>query len=76
MLPFAANVRSARIAAGMTQEQLARAVPVSLRTVAGWERAEIRLPNDKSLAALGQALDRDPAWFIERHEHDAGPVAA
>ncbi len=76
LLPFAANVRAARIAAGMTQEQLARAVPVSLRTVAGWERSEIRLPSDQSLRALADALDKDPQWFIERHEHDGDPVAA
>jgi transcriptional regulator with XRE-family HTH domain len=77
LLHFAVNVRAARIAAGLTQEQLARAANVSLRTVLTWERSEIRgLPIDENLCALAEALGKDPAWFIERHEHNDDPVAA
>jgi transcriptional regulator with XRE-family HTH domain len=73
---FAVNVRAARIAGGLTQEQLAHRAHVSLRTVANWERGETRLPNDENLHALAEALGRDPEWFIERHEHNGDPVAA
>jgi transcriptional regulator with XRE-family HTH domain len=76
LLPFAVNVRAARAAAGLTQEQLARAANVSLRTVAGWESGEIRLPDDANWYALADALRKDPAWFIQRHEHSDDPVAA
>jgi transcriptional regulator with XRE-family HTH domain len=73
---FRVNVRAARVAAGLTQEQLAHATGVVLRTVAGWESGETEQPEGQNLRALAKALDKDPAWFYAVHEHNGDPVAA
>jgi transcriptional regulator with XRE-family HTH domain len=75
----AVNVRAARIAAGLTQERLARTLNVSLRTVLTWELSETQHPRGHNLTALARALGKDPAWFYAVHEHVGGngdPVAA
>jgi transcriptional regulator with XRE-family HTH domain len=68
------NVRAARSAAGLTQEQLARRMDVSLRTVQGWELGEVQQLEARSLLALAKALGKDPGWFYGVHSDD--PVAA
>jgi transcriptional regulator with XRE-family HTH domain len=74
-MPFAANVVAARQAAGLTQEQLARAAGVTLRTVQGWENEGRRPTQLAHLLALAAALGKDdPAWFDQRHPDE--PVAA
>jgi transcriptional regulator with XRE-family HTH domain len=76
-MPFAANVRAARLAAGLTQEDLARAAGVRLRTVQGWERDGRRPTQDSILLALAAALGKDdPAWFDQRHHRGSNDVVA
>jgi transcriptional regulator with XRE-family HTH domain len=66
------NVRAARNAAGLTQEQLARAMDVSLRTVQGWELGEVQHLGAPNLLALAKALGKDPGWFYGVHNDDPG----
>lgn len=67
MPQVAVNIRAAREAAGMTQEQLARLLDVrSVRTVTGWE-LDGRLPRGRNLQALADVLGRDPSWFYAVH---------
>lgn len=62
----AVNIRTAREAAGLSQEGLARKLDIALRTVTGWELSE-RLPRGRNLVALADALDHEPAWFYTVH---------
>jgi transcriptional regulator with XRE-family HTH domain len=67
MPQVAVNIRAARKAAGLTQEQLARVLDVgSVRTVLGWER-DGRLPRGRNLQALCSALGHEPGWFYTEH---------
>ena len=52
---IASNIQETRIAAGMTQEQLAEAVGVSRQTVAKWESGDTS-PDLEHAAALADAL--------------------
>jgi transcriptional regulator with XRE-family HTH domain len=70
----AANIRTAREAAGLTQEGLARRAGITLRTVTGWELAE-RLPRGTNLVKLAAALDQEPSWFYAVHEPPASEAA-
>jgi transcriptional regulator with XRE-family HTH domain len=63
---LAANIRSARDAAGMTQRQLATVIDTESSLVSKWERAEHR-PSDTNLAAIAAALGLDLAWFYTDH---------
>jgi transcriptional regulator with XRE-family HTH domain len=64
MPQVAANIIAARQAAGLTQEQLARDVHVSLRTVQAWEGGETDAPHGRNLIALAKRLGKDnPAWI-------------
>ena len=62
------NVRAARLAAGLTQSQLAMRVgATSLMTVSRWETGTNK-PGDEFLLRLSAVLSRDPAWFYTDHE--------
>lgn len=64
---FAANLRAARKAAGLTQHELAVALGRGdAMTISRWERAEHK-PSDESLVALAAALNRPVAWFYVDH---------
>lgn len=73
----AVNIRVARLAAGLTQEEMARAMDLrSVRTVVGWE-LEGRLPRGRNLQKLCRVLGRDAGWFYTVHDAAAaGEVAA
>ena len=45
-----------------TQEQVARDVGVSLRSVQGWCLGE-KEPKGRHLVRVSEVLDREPAWF-------------
>lgn len=49
------NIRAARLAAGLTQHQLAQSVGTEGFQVSRWERGRHR-PDDERLIALGEAL--------------------
>lgn len=55
-------LRAARLAAGLTQEGLARKMGVTLRTVTRWEES-IGQPNGSKLIALAGLLGIDPDEF-------------
>lgn len=61
------NIRSARLAAGLTQGALAdRIGATSLMAVSRWETGTHK-PGDAFLLALGRELGRDFAWFYTDH---------
>jgi transcriptional regulator with XRE-family HTH domain len=53
---IAAGIRSARVASGATQRELARAVGVSVQQVTKYENAESRVPAGR-LLAIARALE-------------------
>ena len=59
------QIASAREAAGLSQEALARLAGYSTRAVASWEQG-VRHPRPAALSALAAALDREVAWFYEQ----------
>jgi transcriptional regulator with XRE-family HTH domain len=59
------NIRSAQVAAGLTSEQIARQLDVSLNTVKNWRRGDF-LPA-RNLGALCALLDVSPAWLFTTH---------
>lgn len=62
------NIRRARLAAGLTQNQLAAAIGASsLMAVSRWETGTHR-PSDVFLVQLSAVLGHDPAWFYTDHE--------
>ncbi len=64
---FAANLRMARKASGLTQHALAvRLGRGDAMSVSRWERGEHK-PSDESLVALATVLQRDVAWFYTAH---------
>jgi transcriptional regulator with XRE-family HTH domain len=66
-----ARMRKHRLAAGMTQRQVAREVDVSESVVAHWERGSQR-PTVERAAALARALGTTPT-YLTTHDQDPGP---
>jgi transcriptional regulator with XRE-family HTH domain len=64
------NIRSARIAAGLTQRALATKLGLDIRAVNRWERAGI-MPSAQNLAKLADELGHDPGWFYTDHAEQA-----
>lgn len=61
------NVASARKAAGMTQNELSRALNASgSMIVSNWETGKAR-PSDAYLIRLSEVLGHEPAWFYAEH---------
>jgi HTH-type transcriptional regulator, cell division transcriptional repressor len=73
-LVVAANVRSARDEAGLTQSQLAATLGVESVTVSRWERAQ-NTPSGDRLVALANALGVTPAWLYTDHTAAQEPAA-
>lgn len=66
----AANVRTARDAADLTQRELGQALDVDPMYVSRWERGVV-MPSPQNLVRLATALGRDLAWFYTDHERKA-----
>jgi transcriptional regulator with XRE-family HTH domain len=64
---FGRNVRTARLSAGLSQVDLARALEVDNMRVSNWERG-IHRPNDRNLRALVSILGHDAAWYFTDHK--------
>lgn len=67
------NIRAARTAAGMTQNDLSREVCASgAMVVSNWENGKAR-PSDTFLVRLSEVFGHDAAWFYSDHtlESDA-----
>lgn len=64
----AANIKAARVKAGLTQRQLGALVnDVDAMAVSRWERGYV-MPSVDNLMALAAALGRDPSWFYAAHK--------
>jgi transcriptional regulator with XRE-family HTH domain len=76
---FAAVVRWYRLAAGLTQEQLAERASMSLRAVGDIERGRTRRPCRQSAQLLGTAFglsDAELDGFVRSAAGAAGPATA
>src|SRR5690348_11992302 len=60
-LPFADLLKRHRVAAGLTQEQLAERAGLSVRGLSNLERGERRLPQHATVRLLADALRLDEA---------------
>lgn len=62
------NIKTARLAAGLTQGQLAEKVgATSLMAVSRWENGTHK-PADYFLLKLSLVLGHEPAWFYMDHD--------
>lgn len=59
-----ANIKSARIRAGLTQAQLAEKIGVAASTITCYEK-EVRLPDATKINALARALNVSGDWIID-----------
>lgn len=57
------KIREARLGAGMSQSQLARAVPTSDRNVVRWENDQAQ-PRVESVVAIAKATGRELEFFL------------
>jgi transcriptional regulator with XRE-family HTH domain len=66
------NIRTARLAAGLTQHQLAVALGAFSggHGVSRWERGLV-LPSPATFARLADVLGRGISWFYIDHEREA-----
>lgn len=68
-----ANLRSARVASGLTQREVALRLSwrkTDAQAVSDWERG-VRRPSDEALLLIAEMFDRDVAWFYTSHERVA-----
>ena len=63
MTDIARNIKHARLARGMNQEQLAEALGVTRQTVSNWERSASN-PDLATLERIAAALETDTAGLI------------
>jgi len=62
-MDFAANIRKYREAAGLSQEEAARKIGVTLGAWGKWERGETDPPVSR-LAGIAEVLDIDPVDLV------------
>lgn len=71
------DIKSRREAAGMTQQELAKATGKSFRTIQSWER-ELSYPNAEMVWKLCEIFKVDPndllGWYDEHPRDDARSV--
>lgn len=58
------RIRSARVEAGLTREQMAPKVGVTLRTLARWENGETERISFASLQRVANATGKHVSWFF------------
>lgn len=59
------KIKAMRIKRGYTQEELANKAGVSRITIIKLETGSQRVTTNKTLSLLGQALECEPAYFLE-----------
>jgi transcriptional regulator with XRE-family HTH domain len=64
------KIREARLRAGLTQAQLARAVSTSERNIVRWENAQ-NAPRMEAVAAIAEATGRDLEDFLVADSSEA-----
>jgi transcriptional regulator with XRE-family HTH domain len=62
-MPIGKGIRTARLAAGLSQAKLAKLLSLDVMTVSRWERGKM-LPSGRHLIALAKALKVDPARLV------------
>jgi transcriptional regulator with XRE-family HTH domain len=62
---LSARIRAARRDRGMTQQEVAHKVGITVRSISGWERGKA-IPHLDTLEALARALGQDPETFVAR----------
>jgi transcriptional regulator with XRE-family HTH domain len=67
---IATNIRSARLAADLTQAQLAAVLGIESMAVSKWERGR-HAPSDGNLLALAEHLRKPVSWFYTEHTRKA-----
>jgi transcriptional regulator with XRE-family HTH domain len=60
---LSARIRAARRHRGLTQQEVAHKVGITVRSISGWERGKA-IPHLDTLEALARALGQDPDKFI------------
>lgn len=65
--PVGRRIREAQSARGLTNDQLAREIDVTVRLVQRW-RAGTVVPSLPNLHRLSETLDRPVAWFFTDDE--------
>lgn len=67
------RIRAARIAAGQTQTELARALGITRASISQWESG-LTIPTIEHLVRLAQATGRPLAWFAAEQSADTAHV--
>ena len=73
------NIRKYRESMGITQQELAKEIGKSFRTIQSWERGE-SYPNAEYLWKLCEYFDTDPntflGWYDEHPRHEETPLSS
>lgn len=69
------RIRSARLAAGFTQAQLARAVQTSERNIVRWEN-DRNAPRFEHVTAIARATGKDVEFFTASNDDDSEAAQA
>jgi transcriptional regulator with XRE-family HTH domain len=67
---IATNIRAARLAADLTQAQLAAVLGIESMAVSKWERGR-HAPSGSNLLALAEHLHQPVSWFYTEHTRKA-----
>lgn len=59
------RIRTARHQAGLTREQMAPMLGVTLRTLARWESGETQRVTVRSVARIAQVTGKNLSWFTD-----------
>lgn len=63
-MSFGDRVRQRRLALGLSQERLARALDVSKNTISRWETAHTEAPSGPNLDAVAKVLGTTSDWLL------------
>lgn len=68
-----ARIRKARIAIGMSQTELARALAVNRATIGHWEREKGFAPSVDHLRAMSAVINVSETWLLHGEDQPRGP---
>lgn len=67
------RLRAARLARGLTQQELAYRIDATASTVSKWERGELANPHSDAIIAIAVSLDVSLDWLLRGE--GPGPAA-